>query len=510
MTANTRVLGFLSRLEALGNRLPHPTWLFVYFCGIVIALSAVLSAFNVAAVHPVSSETISVNNLLSRDGLQWILSNTVRNFTGFAPLGTVLVAIMGLGIAEHFGLIAVLLKVMVNKAPAKLLSFVVVLAGVLSSIAADAGYVVLVPLAAMLFISMGRSPLLGIAAAFAGVSGGYSANVLIGPLDAILAGISTESAHLIDPSYSVSPAGNYYFILASTLMVALLATWVTEVIIAPKFDKTDSTVLPKDKPQEVHSVTKRETKALQMVALFTCCFVGLLLLGILPENGVLRHTETGSIIRSPLFSGIVTIIAFYAAVAGCIYGYFSGQLKHHKSIIEAMEGSMVTMASYLVLMFFAAQFVNYFKWTDLGVIFAIKGAAGLAEIGLGALPTLIGFVLLAAGINLLIGSSSAKWALIAPVFVPMFLLLGISPEATQVAYRIGDSSTNIITPLMPYFGVIVAFAQRYEPATGMGTIMAMMLPYSVVLLLGWSLLLGAWLLLGLPLGPDAMVLLAPR
>ncbi|HLS99605.1 MAG: AbgT family transporter [Porticoccaceae bacterium] len=501
MTAPTLSHRALNRIEAIGNRLPHPTLLFVWLCGIVLVLSAIAALLGVEARHPVSGEQIRALNLLSGEGLRLILERTVSNFTQFAPLGTVLVAILGIGVAEHSGLIGTLLRASVLKAPDRLLTFLVVFAGVMSSIAADSGYVVLIPLAGIIFQAAGRSPIAGIAAAFAGVSGGFSANLLIGPLDAILAGLSTEAAALVDSTRTVSPAANYYFMVASTLLVAVVGTLVTERVILPRFGAASG---PREAPQPI---SLDERRGLRGVGLFTLAFVTLLLAGLVPEQGVLRGQAPGGgpggILDSPFINGIVTLIAVYAAVAGWLFGRLSRRFAGGSDAVMAMESSMATMASYLVLMFFAAQFVNYFAWSQLGIICAIEGAALLKALDPGATLLLVSFVLFAALINLLIGSSSAKWALLAPVFVPMLMLAGISPEATQVAYRIGDSSTNIITPLMPYFGVVVAFAQKYDRNAGIGTIIATMLPYSLWLLVAWSVLLAAWILLGLPLGPGA-------
>jgi aminobenzoyl-glutamate transport protein len=492
----------LDFIESTGNRLPNPTILFVGLCGIILLVSTLCAAMGLSAIHPVTGENIQTVNLLSTNGLHRILSETVSNFVNFAPVGTVLVAIMGIGVAEHSGLLSTFLKATVLKAPRSLLSLFIVLAGVLSSLAADTGYVILIPLAALIFMSVGRDPIAGIAAAFAGVSGGYSANLLIGPLDAILAGISTEAAALVQPDYEVSAAGNYYFILASTLLVTIVGTWITERIICKR--------LPGDKQSTntIAPLTTDQKKGLKATGLFTIFFVLILLWGLLPETGVLRDQQTHSVLRSPFIKGIVTIISLYAALAGIIYGKVSGSYQKSSEFVDGMEKHMATMATYLVLMFFAAQFVNYFGWSNLGSIIAIHGANFLRELQLNSSTLLIAFILLAAFINLFIGSASAKWALIAPVFVPMLLLTGISPEATQVAYRIGDSSTNIITPLMPYFGVVVAFAQQHDKNIGIGTIIAMMLPYSIAFLLGWSALLLLWMLMGWPLGPGAEIFTA--
>lgn len=487
----------LEKIERAGNKLPHPTLLFIYLCGLILLLSALLSALGIQAIHPLNGETVHAVNLLNRDGLHKILSQTVTNFTHFAPVGTVLVAIMGIGVAEHSGLLGTALKATVLKAPPQLLTFVVVLVSVLSSLAADTGYVVIIPLAAMVFLSVGRHPVAGIAAAFAGVSGGYSANLLIGPLDAILAGISTEAAGLVQAGYEVNAAGNYYFIIVSTVLIALIGTWVTEKIIVPRLGDYHG------KQISFSAITAAEKKGLHAASWFSLLFIGLLCWGLLPADGLLRDPVSGDILRSPFIKGIVTIIAVYAAIAGLIYGKVSGSFKHGGDFVEGMEKSMGTMATYLVLMFFAAQFVNYFGWSQLGIIAAVKGAELLQALKLSSVTLLVSFIILAAFINLLIGSASAKWALIAPIFVPMLLLNGISPEASQMAYRIGDSSTNIITPLMPYFGVVVAFVQQYDRKAGIGTIIATMLPYSISFIIAWTVLLIIWMQFNWPLGPGA-------
>lgn len=494
----------LDSVERAGNRLPNPAFLFMYLCLAVLVASALAALVSLNAVHPVTGETIAAVNLLSATGLHLILRNTVSNFVQFAPVGTVLVAVLGIGIAERSGLLATVLKATVLRAPPRMLSFCVVFAGILSSLAADTGYVVLIPLAAMIFASAGRNPLTGIAAAFAGVSGGYSANLLIGPLDALLAGISTEAAQLAQPGYQVHAAANYYFIIVSTPILATVGAWVTDKIVSPRLD-TQWTPAPHQNPKP--GVATEEKRALLAVAGFTALFAALLLAALIPEQGLLRDPESQSILRSPFISGIVTIVAIYSAIAGWIYGKVSGSFPSKQSVVEAMENTMATMAGYLVLMFFAAQFVSYFGWSQLGSIIAINGAQLLGDMQLPPMLILVVFVLMASCINLFIGSASAKWALIAPIFVPMLLLGGITPEATQMAYRIGDSSTNIITPLMPYFGVVVAYAAQYQKNIGVGSIIALMLPYSLAFLLIWLALLMLWLGFELPLGPGAQAIM---
>lgn len=494
----------LNRIERAGNRLPSPTLLFIYLTAAVLLLSAAAHWLAIAAIHPVSGAEIPAINLLSREGLARILTNSVSNFTQFAPVGTVLTAIIGIAVAEHSGLLSAALRATILKAPANLLTFAVVLCGVLSSIAQDTGYVILLPLAGIIFLASGRHPVVGIAAAFAGVSGGYSANLLLTPIDPLLAGISTEAARLVAPDYEVNAAANYYFMAVSTLLIAICGTWVTHRLVEPRFPKYGAEASPEEAKID-RTLTTAEARGLSGTLVFTLIFAGLLALGLVPENGVLRGTS-GGILQSPFMNGIVMIVAIYAALAGIVFGKLSGRYRRWGECVEGMEQHMATMAGYLVLMFFAAQFVNYFAWSNLGSIIAIHGASWLQAMALPVVATLVAFVLLTTLINLFIGSASAKWALMAPIFVPMFLLAGLSPEATQVAYRIGDSSTNIITPLMPYFGVVVAFAQRYQKDIGVGSLIAMMLPYSVTFLLSWSCLLAIWVLLGLPLGPGAEIM----
>lgn len=520
-----RMHDLLNRLEQAGNRLPAPTVLFIYLTAAVLVLSAVAHWLGLSAVHPVTGNTLHAVNLLNQEGIHRILKETVTNFTQFAPVGTVLVAVLGMSIAEHSGLLGTVLRATVLKAPAHFLTFTIVACGVLSSLATDTGYVILIPLAGMIFRAAGRNPLTGIAAAFAGVSGGYSANLIITPVDAMLAGITTEAAQLIAPGYQVHAAANYYFMIASTAMIALVGTWVTQTLVAPRLEKIETnttpyplaverSTIPAETPTADHAlwkqtITTTEQRALMGVGLYTVLCIGLILWGLLPSNGLLRDAQTGQILQSPFMSGIVTLISLYAAGAGILYGKLSGQYRHWGNCVAGMEQHMATMGSYLVLMFFAAQFVSYFAWSNLGGIIAIQGAQGLRELALPGAVVLILFILLTAFINLFIGSASAKWALIAPVFVPMFLLAGLTPEAAQVAYRVGDSSTNIISPLMPYFGVVIAFAQQYRKDLGIGSLVAMMLPYSIVFLFSWSCLLGIWIALDLPLGPGAAISLAP-
>lgn len=493
---------FLRIIERAGNALPHPVSIFAILAALVIVLSAIGSWAELSVVHPGTGKTISVVNLLSVEGLHRILTNTVTNFTGFAPLGTVLVAMIGIGIAEYSGLISALMRLLVLSAPTHMLTAVVVFAGIMSNVASEIGYVLLVPLAAMIFLAAGRNPIAGLAAAFAGVSGGYSANLLLGTVDPLLAGLSTEAAKIIDPTYVVNPAANYYFMFASTFVLTAAGTLVTEKIIIPRLGAYTG----EEKSEELQRLTANEKRGLTYALITTIALVILILAGLVPENGYFRSSD-GDVLHSPFMSGIVTFIFFSALVTGLAYGIGAKTIRKDTDVMKGMGKSIETLGSYIVIVFFAAQFVAYFNWTNLGLILAVKGAEGLKMLGLGPIPLMISFVFVAATINMMMGSASAKWALMAPVFIPMFMLLGYAPEFTQAAYRIGDSVTNIISPTMSYFAYIIALLQRYDKSAGMGTLIATMLPYTIIFLISWLALLVVWMVVELPFGPGSKLYL---
>ena len=500
---HSRLARALGWIEKAGNKLPHPGTLFAGMALLVIVVSWITSQFNLEVTHPGTGETIRPVNLLSVAGLHRILREMVTNFTNFAPLGTVLVSLLGIGVAEGSGLIGAALRKLVMAAPRRLLTFVIVFAGVMSNTASEIGYVLLVPLGGAIFLAAGRHPLVGVAAAFAGVSGGYSANLLLGTVDPLLAGLSEEAARIVDPDYVVNPAANYYFMAVSTFFIAITGTIVTEKLIAPSLGEYTGD----EKPEDLRELTPLERRGLRAAGIVLLIITALLLWGTVPSNGFLRDPQTGSLLRSPFMSGIVALIFIIGAASGIAYGIAAKTYRSDADVIKGMGKSMETLAVYLVLVFFAAQFVAYFNWTNLGLIVAVKGAEVLKSSGLGSIPLIVSFILVSAFINLFMGSASAKWAIMAPVFVPMFMLLGYTPELTQTAYRIGDSTTNIISPMMTYFALIVAFVTRYQQKAGLGTVIATMLPYTIAFLLVWTLLLVVWMLLGLPVGPGAPLFL---
>lgn len=489
----------LDFVEKVGNLLPHPTSLFAIFALGVIILSGIAAWFDLSAVHPGTGETIKAVSLLNGDGLRRIMTDMVRNFTGFAPLGTVLVALLGIGVTEGTGLLGAVIRLLVLKAPPSLLTAVLVFAGVMSNAGSEIGYVLLVPLGAVIFLAVGRHPLAGLAAAFAGVSGGYSANLLLGTVDPLLAGLSQEAARIIDPTYLVNPACNYYFMVVSTFVLTAAGTWVSEKIVEPRLGKYEGA----EKAMDLQALTADEKRGLKFAFVTFVILTGLLLWAVVPSDGVLRDPKTGDLLHSPFLSGIVALLFLSSAIIGAAYGIGARTVRQSADIVNPMGKAMSTLGSYIALVFFAAQFVAYFGWTNLGLITAVKGAEFLKSIGFEGIPLMLSFVLVAASLNMFMGSASAKWAVMAPVFVPMFMLLGYTPELTQAVYRIGDSCTNIISPMMSYFALIVSFVQRYSKDAGIGTVIATMLPFTVTFLVVWSILLVVWLLLGFPMGPGA-------
>ncbi|WP_340621361.1 AbgT family transporter [Xenorhabdus siamensis] len=511
---------FLRTIEWLGNALPHPVILFMILIAILLVSSAIGQYFDITAIDPrpegakgrAEDGVIYIVSLLDADGIRKILSNLVTNFTGFAPLGTVLVALLGVGIAERSGLLSALMHLVVMKAPRKLTTLAIVFAGIMSNTAAELGYVVLIPLAAIIFHSLGRHPLAGLAAAFAGVSGGYSANLLLGTIDPLLSGITQQAAQIIDPSYIVGAEANWYFMFASTFLISILGYYVTEKIVEPQLGPYTNSTLDEDENTLINSaaLTALEKKAL-IAASITFAVLGVILaLSVVPENSILRNQETGLVSNSPFLKSIVVFIFLFFSIPGIVYGYVTKSMKSNNDVVDAMAQSMSNLGLYLVIIFFASQFVAFFGWTNIGQIIAIKGANFLNEINLHGGLLFIGFILICAFINLMIGSASAQWAVTAPIFVPMLMLAGYAPETIQAAYRIGDSVTNIITPMMTYFGLIMAITVKYKKEAGIGTMISMMLPYSLVFMVGWSLFFYVWVFIfGLPVGPGSPIYYNP-
>lgn len=499
---------FLDSVEWLGNLLPHPVTLFALLCVFVVIASGIAGALGVSVADPRPAnedELIAVNSLLNAEGLRRLVTEMVTNFTGFAPLGTVLVAMLGVGVAEHSGLLSASMRALVLNRSPRIVTYAVVFAGIMSNMAAELGYVVLIPLAAMIFHSLGRHPLAGLAAAFCGVSGGYSANLLIGTVDPLLSGITQEAARLLDPAYIVGAEANWFFMFASTFFVTLIGGLVTEHIVEPKLGKFDSAYAEEDIDQQrMEGLSAEEKRALKGTGLAALALTALVAVMVVPEGGILRNPETGLVSGSPFLRGIVVIVAIAFTLLGFVYGRLAGTMHNDRDVVNAMAKSMSSLGLYIVLVFFAAQFVALFNWSNFGTVTAIAGADLLESLGLRGPGLFALFILLCAFVNLSLGSASAQWAVTAPIFVPMLMLMGYAPEVIQAAYRIGDSVTNLITPMMSYFGLILAVASRYRKDMGIGTLVALMLPYTLFMLIGWSLLFFVWVFIfGLPVGPGS-------
>jgi aminobenzoyl-glutamate transport protein len=493
----------LDGIERIGNKLPDPALLFLILLGVVWIISAALAPLSFTDIDPRTRQPIAIQSQLSGTAVATFFARMVTTFTSFHPLGVVLVSLLGVGIAEHTGFINAGLKALLGITSARLLTPMLVAVGILSHTAADAGYVLVIPLGGVIFYAAGRHPLAGIAAAFAGVSGGFSATFVPSSLDPLLAGLTQEASKLLDPSLTINPLSNYYFTTASALFIVLLGWFVTDRIIEPRVSRL---VIDGDAAgfSTLDELGPRERRALGVALAALAAGMAVLAVAAWPASSALRAPD-GQLTASaaPLMQAIVPFIFLFFFVPGVTYGYVAGTVKTHRDIVAGMSKAMGTMGYYIVLAFFVSLFIYSFGQSNLGALFALKGAAALQAMRLPAEVTIVGIIGLSTLVNLFIGSASAKWALLAPIFVPMLMQLGLAPELTQAAYRVGDSSTNIITPLMPYFPLVVVFGQRYVKSTGIGTLVSMMLPYSVTFLVGWTLFLLAYWGLGLPLGLQA-------
>lgn len=507
--------GFLGWVERAGNKLPDPVFIFFWLIAILIAFSVAASFAGLSALHPTQTDdtgqpvVLNAVSLLSPENIQRLWVEMPQTFTHFHPLGYVLVVMLGAGVAERSGLFASAMRQGVRGAPTFLLTPVVAFVAMMGNLAADAAYVVLIPLAGVLYAAAGRHPVAGIAAAFAGTSGGFSANLLPGQLDALLFGITETAAEQLAPAWDANIAGNWFFI-AAMLIVFLPVIWfVTDVIIEPRlkrFTPTNGEAMANLgdanaplTPEQKKGLNRAGIAALLVVALWVA-FVFMPGTPLINEEAPIPQARL-----TPFYQSLVAgfFVLFFAC--GWAYGAAAGTVKNHRDVVKMMAGAMADLSYYLVLAFAAAHFVAMFNWSNLGLIFAVQGAGAIENSGLPMPALLVLIVAFAALINLFVGSASAKWALMAPVLVPMMMLLGVSPEMTTASYRVGDSVTNIITPLMVYFPLVLTFCQRWNIEFGLGSLTATMLPYSFWLLLAGLGLTFGWVYLDLPLGPGAEV-----
>lgn len=509
-----RLVALLTRVEEVGNRLPDPLTLFFLLTAGVVLVSVVFSGAQADVVQRTGDvQTMAVQSLLTWEGIRWMFLSAVDNFIGFAPLGPVLTVMIGIGVAERTGFVTMGLRILVGSVPASALTAALVFASVMSSMVADAGYVVLTPLGALLFAGVGRHPVAGLAAAYAGVSGGFSANLLITGLDPMLARLTEQAAQTLDPTYTVYATANWYFMVVSVFLVTVIGTLVTTRLVEPMLGPWDRTRASSALEEPTHP-TRREKRAFA-VSMGIALGLTLLLVASLagwsgsPLRDVIGPDDPPVNMLNPLFESIEILITILFIVPGIVYGVMTGSIRNDKDVAEMASDSMATMGAYIVLAFVAGQFVAYFNWTNLGAVTAVKGADVLAAIGLTGIPLLLAFLVVSAIMNIFVGSASAKWAFMAPIFVPMMMQMNLSPEAVQAAYRVGDSVTNIITPLMPYLPIIIVFAKKYDREAGIGTILTAMVPYSIALFLGWVAMLVVWITLGIPLGPGVSAMYPP-
>lgn len=510
--------GLLGWIEKIGNKLPDPFWLFVILAGVVAVASWLASMAGLSAVDPASGEEIHVESLLTGDNLSRMVTDAVDNFIAFPPLGVILATMLGVAVAEQTGLLAAMVRAMVDRVSPKILTFMVALAGVTGSVASDAIFVIIIPLGAMAFHAAGRSPVVGAMVAFASASAGFNASLILNVTDLLLAGISTSAAQIVDSAYEVSPLANIFFVIPSAIVLSLIITAVTELYVDKKaqglvdHDAIDEDELQLDEstePDDAHltddddlSLTPLERKGLiwagvtlllSLAAYFALLFI--------PGSPFARPDE--GFMESPLIRAIAVPIALMFFVTGLVYGLVVGTINEAADIPEFMAKGLESLLPILVLFFAVSQFLAWFQWSNLGPWTAIKGSELLQSWDLPNVLLFAAFVLMVTLINLFITSGSAQWALMAPVVVPMMMYVDVSPEVTQMLYRIGDSPSNIITPMSPYFALALTFLQKYYKKAGVGTLMSLSLPYSVAMLVGWFLFFMLWYTLGIPLGPGS-------
>lgn len=525
--------GFLGLIEKIGNKLPNPFWLFVILAGIVALSSWLGSTLGMKATQPDSGEIVAVENLLTTEGIQRMVTEAVDNFTSFPPLGVILTVMLGVAVAEHSGLLSALVRSMVAKVGPKVLTFTLALAGVTGSVASDAVYVILIPLGAMSFHALGRSPIVGAMVAFAASSAGFNSSLILNITDLLLASISTPAAQLVDENYDVSPLANIFFVIPSAIVLALIITAVTELFVNKRahdlvdHDKIDysevsfdnaagaSNTSGADEPTgSADSAGNNENISDQLklaaheksglratgiaLLLMLLAYFALLFIPGSPLTG-----PDGEIMDSPLIRAIAVPIAGMFFLCGIVYGLVAKSITSSADIPDFMAAGLKTMLPMIVLFFAVAQFLAWFEWSNLGVWTAITGSELLERADLPPILLFAGVVALVALLNLFITSGSAQWALMAPVLVPMLMYVGTAPEVTQMLFRIGDSPTNIITPMSPYFALALTFLQRYYKRSGVGTLMSLALPYSIAMIIGWFIFFMIWYFLGIPLGPGS-------
>ncbi|MDK9842857.1 MAG: AbgT family transporter [Staphylococcus equorum] len=498
----TLINRFLNIVEKVGNRLPDPSILFFLMCVGLAILTWVVSLFQISVKHPGTGDTIAIKSILSKDGLSMILNDAIKNFSEFPALGLVLAVMLGIGVAEKTGYFDKLMIQVVHKAPKNFIVPVIIIIGIIGNAAGDAAPIVLPPLAAMVFIKLGYHPIAGLAMAYASALGGFSANVMIGMSDALLYAFTKPATSIVSDSVHVNVAMNWYFIAASVLVLLPSVYWVTMRFVIPrlgKYDDSNSSIQADDSNSKL---TPQENRAVFWANISFFVLIVLLIILAIPQHSFLRNANTGSLLNdAPIINGVGLIILVLFLVPGLVYGIMVKEFKNSKDLGKMLADSMSSMGSFIVIVFFAAQLLAFLEWSNLGIIVAVKGASILQ--GQNGVVLILGIILLSALINLLIGSASAKWGILAPIFIPMLIIVGFHPALTQMLYRIGDSISNPITPMMPYLPLLLSYAQKYDNDMKLGSLLSSLMPYTIILSIVWPLFMIAWYLLGWPLSPGS-------
>lgn len=492
-------VGILGTIERVGNALPHPFILFLIITAILVVAAAILEVVGVSVTNPTSGEVVAVKSVLNKEGFEWFMTKMVSNFSSFAALGVVLAMQMAIGVAEGSGLLTTAMRRAILGVPMWLLTAAVIFLGINGSIASEASIIFIPPLAATAFWAAGKHPLAGLIAGYAAVNAGFTASVMITATDALLYPVTEATAQTIDPSYTTTAANNWYFMIVSCFVLTVVGVFVNNKIIAPRLGQFTGSEVDNER-----DATPIERKGLRNAGIFSLIFIALILIGLIPKNGFLRSAE-GGVLDGPFITGLVGFLIVYFILVGVVYGKTVGAFKTASDVPKMMAESLNSLTSYIVLVFVIAQFIQIFSYTNLGTVIAVTAANFLNNAGFTGIPMIICIILITTLVNFFMTSGTAKWYIFAPIFVPMFMMLGYSPEFAQVVYRIGDSCTNPITPIYPYLPMIIGMASKYDKKAGMGTIISMMIPYSVAFLLSWIVLVILWMVFKLPLGPGASV-----
>ena len=500
---NTKLEKILNKIEIVGNKMPDPATIFLILSIGIMIISKLTSGTTV--INPSNNEKVAIVNLLGKQGLTKLLTQSVNEFQKFPPLGMVIVVMLGAGVAEKSGLMSAAMKHSIKKVPKSLVTATVLLVCILADGAGDAGFILLPPLTASLFLTMGRHPLVGMFVAYAGVAGGFSANLIVNMTDVLVASFTIPAAQMIDPNYKGTPAMNIYFMIASTIVLIIIGVFVTEKIIAPRFEKEQYSGSNNIRKEKV--VNQKEKKGLFYASITVLILVLIVIFLSIGENAFMKDPKTGSLLEweSPLMQGLIPIITIMLLIPGFVYGKITGSIKNDKDLVKMMGDAMKDLSSYIVLAFMASIFIALFNWSKMGIVMSVKGANLLKNSGFTGIGVIVGFIILESIINIFVGSASAKWAIMAPIFVPMLLILGYNPAVTQMAFRIGDSITNPISPLFIFFPALLTFVRKYDEKAGMGTIISNMIPYSISFGVFWTLLLILFIVFNIPLGPGGAI-----